>query len=294
MRVLFIGCVRSSELFLNKLLQMKADIVGVVTKAEAGINADFVDIGQICEKNQLDYIYVKNINEPESRTYIQQKKPDLILCLGWSQLLDEEILKIPAEGCIGFHPAKLPYNRGRHPLIWALALGLESTASTFFYMDAHADTGEIVSQRELPISYEDDAASLYHKVMNVAVDQLEEIMNDLGKNMLQKLSQEIGTGNVWRKRGKRDGEIDWRMSSRAIYNLVRALTKPYVGAHFIYQDQEIKVWKVREIITKEYNYIEPGKVLSVTGQMGYRIKAGDNVIELVQCEPVHMEIGEYL
>lgn len=294
MRVLFIGCVRSSELFLNKLLQMKADIVGVVTKAEAGINADFVDIGQICEKHQLDYIYVKNINEPESRTYIQQKKPDLILCLGWSQLLDEEILKIPAEGCIGFHPAKLPYNRGRHPLIWALALGLESTASTFFYMDAHADTGEIVSQRELPISYEDDAASLYHKVMNVAVDQLEEIMNDLEKNTLQKLPQEIGAGNVWRKRGKRDGEIDWRMSSRAIYNLVRALTKPYVGAHFIYQDQEIKVWKVREIITKEYDYIEPGKVLSATGQMGYRIKAGDNVIELVQCEPVHMEIGKYL
>ncbi|MFQ8877715.1 MAG: hypothetical protein ACLR7N_03880 [Roseburia hominis] len=41
--------------------------------------------------------------------------------------------------------------------------------------------GEIVSQRELPISYEDDATSLYHKVMNVAVDQLEEIMNDLEK-----------------------------------------------------------------------------------------------------------------
>lgn len=54
------------------------------------------------------------------------------------------------------------------------------------------------------------------------------------------------------------------------------------------------MWKVREIITKEYDYIEPGKVLSVTGQIGYRIKAGDNVIELVQCEPVHMEIGEYL
>ena len=95
--------------------------------------------------------------------------------------------------------------------------------------------------------------------------------------MYKRQPQEIGGGNVWRKRGKRDGEIDWRMSSRAIYNLVRALTKPYVGAHFVYQDQEIKVWKVREIITKEYDYIEPGKVLSVTGQMGYRIKAGDNL-----------------
>lgn len=79
MRVLFIGCVRSSELFLNKLLQMKADIVGVVTKAEAGINADFVDIGQICEKNQLDYIYVKILTNWRAR-HISNKKSPILFC----------------------------------------------------------------------------------------------------------------------------------------------------------------------------------------------------------------------
>lgn len=35
------------------------------------------------------------------------------------------------------------------------------------------------------------------------------------------------------RRGVLDGQIDWRMSSRAIYNLVRALTRPYPGAHFL-------------------------------------------------------------
>ncbi|WP_408641721.1 DUF4422 domain-containing protein [Sporofaciens musculi] len=55
-------------------------------------------------------------------------------------------------------------------------------------------------------------------------------------------------GNSWRKRGKTDGKIDWRMSVRAIYNLVRALAKPYVGAHFEYQGLEYKVWKVKEIV----------------------------------------------
>lgn len=35
-------------------------------------------------------------------------------------------------GVLGYHPAKLPQNRGRHPLIWALALGLKKSASTFF------------------------------------------------------------------------------------------------------------------------------------------------------------------
>ena len=40
--------------------------------------------------------------------------------------------------------------------------------------------------------------------------------------------------------------IDWRMSSINIYNLVRALTRPYVGATFIYKDKHIKVWKARD------------------------------------------------
>jgi methionyl-tRNA formyltransferase len=36
------------------------------------------------------------------------------------------------------------------------------------------------------------------------------------------------------------------MSRRAIYNLVRALTHPYIGAHLIYKGEEIKVWRVKE------------------------------------------------
>ena len=30
-------------------------------------------------------------------------------------------------GVVGFHPALLPNNRGRHPLIWAKALGLDKS-----------------------------------------------------------------------------------------------------------------------------------------------------------------------
>ena len=47
---------------------------------------------------------------------------------------------------IGFHLAAMPANRGRHPIIWALVLGLQETASTFFFMDEGADSGDIISQ----------------------------------------------------------------------------------------------------------------------------------------------------
>ena len=294
MKIVLIGCVKSSEFFLQKLIEIRADIVGVITKEESKFNADFVDLGVICKTHDIDYFYVKNINAQTSKDYLYEKKPDIILCLGWSQLLDAEILAIPPMGCVGFHPAELPNNRGRHPLIWALALGLERTASTLFLMDAAADTGNILSQEYVDIEYEDDARSLYDKIMQLAVEQLETLLSDFELSIVKPISQSIKSGNIWRKRGEEDGKIDWRMSSRGIYNLVRALTKPYVGAHFVYQNQNYKVWKVKEIISDMYKNIEPGKVLRVMTKNRFIVKTGENLIEVLMCDDIELEEGVYL
>ncbi len=294
MRILFVGCVQSSEHFLKKLIQIDAEIVGVITKSESKFNADFVDLGELCREWGINYLYVDNINTREAKNYIKEKNADLLVCLGWSQILDEEILGMPKLGCIGFHPAQLPFNRGRHPLIWALVLGLEKTASTLFLMDEAADTGKIVSQRMVEIDYLDDAASLYDKVMGVAVDQLVEVLHGFENNSLYMVSQSAEEGNEWRKRGKKDGEIDWRMAGRNIYNLVRALTRPYVGAHFVYRDKDYKVWRVREVFETGYENIEPGKVVKVISDQNFWVKVGDHLIEVLECDSVHLEIGEYL
>jgi methionyl-tRNA formyltransferase len=293
MRIVFIGCVKSSELFLRKLIAIKADLAGVVTKAESKFNADFSDLGKICREQQIDYLQIRHINDEDAKVYIKNKAPDLILCLGWSQLLDEETLRIPKLGCIGFHPAELPFNRGRHPLIWALALGLRRTASTLFLMDAAADTGKIVSQQYIDIDDTDDAASLYDKIMEKAVIQLENVLEDFENGSVTFIEPK-DKGNVWRKRGREDGKIDWRMSGRSIYNLVRALTKPYVGAHFLYQDKEYKVWKVEEVNREGYENIEPGKVVAVVSDHEFTVKAGDHLVNVLDCEQIHLTIGEYL
>lgn len=294
MRILFIGCVQSSYLFLEKLVLNGKDIVGVITKKSSNFNSDFCDLSFLCNEHNIDYIYVKNVNDPESKEYIREKQADLILCLGWSQLLDSEVLGLASIGCIGFHPAELPYNRGRHPLIWALVLGLESTASTLFLMDENADTGKIVSQERVPIEYTDDAESLYKKVMDIAVVQLTDVVNSFEQGNIEYLTQDVKRSNSWRKRGKKDGEIDWRMSSRGIYNLVRALTKPYIGAHFYHNDREYKVWKVREVFDDCYKNAEPGKVIRYISSNQFLVKTGDNLIEVLKCDAILLHEGEYL
>ncbi|MFA4934080.1 MAG: formyltransferase family protein [Candidatus Omnitrophota bacterium] len=293
MKIVYIGTVEFSKAALQKLIELKADVVGVLTRKSSGLNADFADLSSICVKNKIPYKYVTDINIKENQEWIRNKRPDIIFCFGFSQIIKKAILKIPSLGIVGYHPAKLPINRGRHPLIWALALGLGKTASTFFFMDESCDSGDILSQRNILIEYSDDAGSLYRKVTNIALRQMEGFLPKLQKNNYSRIPQDHSKSSCWRKRIKEDGRIDFRMTSRAIYNLVRALTKPYPGAHLIWRGEEVKIWQVVE---KKYNIanIECGKVLGISGrQVLVKCYAGAILLTVHEFK-VLPQTGEYL
>lgn len=294
MRILYIGCVESSKILLEILIRKSKDIVGVITKDSSDYNSDFTDLRPLCVKNNIPYHCVFNINDDDSIEFIQKYNPDIGYCFGWSQLLKEEVLSLFPRGVIGFHPAALPNNRGRHPIVWALALGLDKTASTFFRMNIDVDNGDIISQKEITIEYEDDARSLYDKVIDTAAIQVEDITEVLENADISGISQHIGQGNTWRKRNKADGEIDWRMSSRTIYNLVRALTRPYVGAHFVFKNHEYKVWKLKEIQYNGIDNIEPGKVLEVDVDESIVVRVSDGAVKLIDFDRISVSKGEYL
>ncbi|MDC7278872.1 methionyl-tRNA formyltransferase [Butyrivibrio fibrisolvens] len=291
---LFIGCVESSYVLLEAMLEKGYKVDGIITMESSAINSDFKSLVPLAEKYGIDYICTKNVNDEETVGFAKSKAPDVIYCFGWSRLIGRELLALPKYGVVGFHPAALPCNKGRHPLIWALVLGLKKTASTFFIMDEGADTGDIISQREVIIDETDDAQDLYDKVLEVAKEQVLTFTKEFAEDAVKPVKQDPKAGNAWRKRGRMDGQIDWRMSGRAIYNLVRGLTHPYVGAHFMAGDKEVKVWKCEYELTDEYENLEPGKVLKVNSQTDFVIKAYDGIVHIIDSDAVSLKEGDYL
>lgn len=263
MRIILIGNVEFSEKILKKLIALKADIVGVVTTRRSKFNADFCDLGKACRQNGIECRYVISINEPEHIRWIAERKPDVIFCFGFSQLLKKEILRIPRLGAIGYHPAKLPEHRGRHPIVWALVRDLKRTYSTFFLMTERADEGDIISQICVPIRYKDNAGSLYKKILKAAVDQIVALLPRLKTGKYQRIMQDSAKAGYWRKRNQEDGRVDFQKSSRTVYNLVRALARPYIGAHVHYKGNDIKVWRGKEVRLTGKDQ-KPGCVLKVS------------------------------
>ncbi|TGL45829.1 methionyl-tRNA formyltransferase [Leptospira perdikensis] len=272
MRILFIGCVVYSKVILEHLLNENYEIVGVLTKDDTGFNADYFDISSIALKNNIPFLKTKNVNEEHILSWVKSLNADVTYCFGWNSLIGSDFISLIPRGVIGYHPASLPQNRGRHPIIWALVLGLKETASTFFMIGEGADDGDIVSQNKIPILEEDSSATLYDKLIESSKSQVIMFTNQLIDNSLVPIKQDHSASNVWRKRSKVDGKIDFRMSSRSIYNLVRALTKPYPGATVVSDGNEFVVWKVSIAETSLVN-LEPGKVLAAN-ENKYLVKCG--------------------
>jgi len=293
-KIVVVGAVKFTQAMLVTILETSHQIVGVITSKRAGINSDYVDLTPFCAERVIPVHQTDDINASETIEWVKAKLADVVLCLGWSRLIKQDMLNATPLGVIGYHPALLPKNRGRHPLIWALALGLEETGSTFFFMDEGADSGDILSQSVIKIDDEDDAESLYRKMTITARKQIVEFLPKLADKSYMRTPQDDQLANTWRKRGVKDGEIDWRMDARTIFNLVRALSHPYAGAHFMHKGKEYKVWSssVEEHLT-DLN-IEPGKVLEQENGIT-KIKCGDGCINLYKVEPpFQVQEGAYL
>jgi methionyl-tRNA formyltransferase len=293
-KIVVIGAVQFTLAMLKTIIETNHQVVGVITSNSAGINSDYVDLMPFCTEHNIPAHKTDDINSRESIAWVKIEKADVVLCLGWSRLIKQEMLGAAPLGVIGYHPALLPKNRGRHPLIWALALGLKKTGSTFFFMNEDADSGDILSQSVIKINEDDDASSLYRKMTLVAEKQLVEFLPRLEDESYTRTPQDYQLSNTWRKRGKKDGEIDWRMSARTIHNLVRALTHPYVGAHFMHEGKEYKVWSASPDDDQSLLNIEPGKVLAQDSGVT-KIRCYDGCINLQKIEPpFQVQEGTYL
>jgi methionyl-tRNA formyltransferase len=295
MKIVFIGCVVFSHTILKHLLNSvpDADIVGVVTRNKSSFNADFQSLEDIALASRIPLLIAEGNDQVDIVGWIKELEPDIVYCFGWSYLLGSQLLDVPRLGVVGYHPAALPQNRGRHPIIWALALGLLETASTFFFMVEDADAGDIISQKFVSIDPDAAAADLYNKLTTVAMTQVGEFTRLLAAKDYSRIQQDHSKANYWRKRNKSDGQIDWRMSAKSIHNLVRALAQPYPGAHCLNNGNEIKIWRT-ELVCGHFQNIEPGKVIEVVGQE-ILVKCGEDVLKLVNHEFTNLpQEGSYL
>lgn len=243
--IAFIGCVAEGRRTLEGLLDMGEEISAVFTfePAKAATVSGAVPFGDLAEAHGIPLHEVRSINDPDVLATMRALQPDLVFCVGWTQLLGAELLAIPRIGCLGFHASLLPRYRGRAPVNWALINGEPATGNTLMLLDEGVDTGDILAQRVIPITPDDTCGTVYDKVAATELEMIAEVMPLLHLGVVPRRAQDHEQATVMGRRRPDDGLIDWHQPAPRLHDWVRALTHPYPGAFTILGGHRVHVWR---------------------------------------------------
>lgn len=212
-------------------------------------------------------------------------KPSIIYSFSYRHLIPESVLELASQGAFNLHPSLLPAYRGRAPVNWVLVNGERETGITLHHMVARADAGDIVGQRAVAIDDGDNALTLYHKLVPLGVELIDELHPKIVEGTAPRRKMDIAKGSYFGRRRPDDGRIDWRWPARRIFNLVRAVTHPYPGAFCFVSGHKLLVWEAK-VGAEIGSCGEPGKVVREMTDGAFEIAAGEGsvIVKVAQFE----------
>ncbi|MCX7983074.1 MAG: formyltransferase [Syntrophales bacterium] len=229
---------------LEALLRNRFSVEAIFThEDDPSENRWFASVKEWAQERNLPVYTPPNVNEPTWVKRINEMKPDCIFSFYYRQLLSESILNVASCGAYNLHGSLLPAYRGRVPVNWVLIHGEKVTGVTLHYMVKKADAGDIVGQKRVEIDFYDTAETLFGKLCRAAGELLDEVLPLIKTGRHPRFPQDESKATTFSGRRPEDGRIDWQQNAISIYNLVRAVTRPYPGAFAFFPDgRKIMVW----------------------------------------------------
>ena len=308
MKILFMGTPDFAKESLEAIYNAKYEILAVVTNPDRpkgrGMKMVASPVKEFAiEKNIKLFQPEKVRDNTEFIEQIKALKPDVICVVAYGKILPQEIIDIPAKGCINVHGSLLPKYRGAAPIQWAVLNGDKTTGITTMYMDEGMDTGDMILKKEIQIGEDETTGELWDR------------LSKIGGELLVKTLKKIEAGTAPREKQGEDftmapmldkemSKIDWEnKTADEIKNLVRGLN-PIMGAYTFLNGKKIKFWRVQVASQDEIEYDEEniqnyknGTVVVSDTKDGIFIKTQKGILKVLEIQGENakkMSIQDYL
>ncbi len=257
-KVVFMG---SPEFSLPTLkgLARDYDVVGVVTQPDrlAGRGRVLTPpaVKELALSLGLPVIQPNRLREPQAFAQLQAWQPDLIVVAAFGQILRQNVLDLPSQGCINVHASLLPRWRGAAPIQAAIAAGDTKTGVTVMKMDAGVDTGAILSQTMVEIIDQETGESLSTHLADKGAKLLLATLPGYLDGKIQPQPQDNLLATYAPMLKKEDGLLDLNLPAEALARRVRAY-QPWPGTYIFWESD---VFKILRTHAGEISGVRPGE-----------------------------------
>jgi methionyl-tRNA formyltransferase len=182
----------------------------------------------------------------EFRAALAALRPEAIVIVGYGRIIPQWMIDLAPLGNLNVHGSLLPKYRGAAPIQWAIAQGENVTGVTTMRIDAGLDTGDILLQRELPITAQDTAETMAPKLAVIGAELMIQTLLGLQAGTVEAHPQDHAQATLAPILRKEDGRIDFQRSATEIWNRLRGF-QPWPGAFTEFRGKNLHLWSARPL-----------------------------------------------
>jgi methionyl-tRNA formyltransferase len=298
LRIIFMGTPEFAVPALQALAEAKWNVVAVITAPDKpkgrGQQLSFSPVKEAAQKLGITVLQPTNLKSEEFIETLRNFLADIQVVVAF-RMLPEVVWSMPPLGTFNLHASLLPDYRGAAPINWAIINGEKETGITTFFLKHQIDTGNLIFQEKEPIFPEDNAGSLYNRLMEKGAALVVKTINAISKNEVEERPQvESHELHHAPKLFKENCEIDWKKSADAIHNMVRGLS-PYPAAWTNFLNKSCKIY-LTEPAPQNLNSLLPGQFTS-DGKTYLHFQTGQGHLKILVLQlegKKRMEIAEFL
>lgn len=283
MRIVFFGTPEFAAFSLKKMIAAGFNIVAVVTATDKpagrGMKLQESAVKKVAVSAGLPVLQPEKLKDPEFIEKLRSCDADLGVVIAF-RMLPEIVWSMPRMGTLNLHASLLPDFRGAAPINHAIIQGETRTGVTTFFLKHEIDTGDIIMQREVAISPEDDAGTLHDKLMETGADLLTDTLHAVAGGNWQEQPQKLtGRERTAPKLNRAFCEITGDLKVTEAHNKVRGLS-PYPGAWI---DDDGEPLKVTKTAISAVQLKEDGPLAISQRKLYFR--CSDGWLELLRVQP---------
>ena len=186
--------------------------------------------------------------------------PDFEITAAFGQFLPVKMLEAAKIAAINVHGSLLPKYRGGAPIQYSIINGDQETGVTIMYMVKAMDAGDIIAQKAIPITKQDDSGTMFEKLSLLGRDLLMDTLPKMIAGDVQPVKQDpekvVFSPNITSEQER----IDYRLPADRIDDKVRGL-RPFPIGNMIIDGLQTKIYDVTPL--DEKTDLAPGQVVRV-------------------------------
>ncbi|MDR3071155.1 MAG: methionyl-tRNA formyltransferase [Endomicrobium sp.] len=289
MKILFFGTAEISKIYLEILHRDGYELFVITASDKPALRGQRLTrpaVKVFAVKNNINFIQPEKLDSTVIKT-VKDFNPDVGIAVAYGKLIPKTVFDLPKYKTFNIHFSLLPKYRGAAPVQRALYNGETETGVSAFYIKEGFDTGDTIIQKKLKIDINDNAETLFAKLIPLGVNLMNEILSLFRHGKTDALPQ-IGKPSYAPTFKKKDGLVDWKKSADVIYNQFRGL---YIwpGLCSVISQGKLLGKKIRfiniEVFEKDSVNKSFGVVSSKEKNKGFTVSCGIGKMLITKIQP---------